>query len=154
MSPTFVVVNETVGATEFEGGPVTTAVAAEPWVPSGDTPFEAVTYDSIVWPTSSWTSVYVLAVAPPIVAQLLPLVSQRFQAYVKVKLAGKPLHEPLLVESWSPIASVPATVGTAVFSGDPVTTPVIAENADAALVLFVAVTFTRILIPSSPSTGA
>ena len=71
--------------------------------------FRAVTRERIVLSTSTFFSTYVFSVAPPIVAQLPPSLSQRRHWYVNV--VGVPLHVPLLVVSVLPSWAVPEIVG-------------------------------------------
>ncbi len=58
---------------------------------------------------------YVLLVAPSIVAQPLPLASQRLQA--KPKLVGLPFQLPWLAVRVVPACGVPEMLGAAVFVG-------------------------------------
>ena len=132
---------------------MTTAVMAVSELAVGATPFDAVTCALTVPPTSACTSVYDDAVAPPIAEQFAPRLSHLNQAYVNVNDAGKPAQVPFVVVSFSPLAAVPDSDGAAVFCGEPVTTAVWFEVAAALPPPFVAVTFTRIVLPWSPVTG-
>jgi hypothetical protein len=62
------------------GGAVTVAVAAEDAGSDEPPPFVAVTTDRIVCPTSPAANVYEFALAPPIVEQTRPRLSQSCQA--------------------------------------------------------------------------
>jgi hypothetical protein len=127
----------------------TAAVAAETYVvePSA---FLAVTATRSVAPASPPPTVYVLLVAPSIVAQPLPFVSQRLQA--KAKPDGLPFQVPWLAVSVVPDCGVPEMLGAAVFVGAVVleTTADGAEVAWAEPSAFVAVTVERIVWPTSP----
>src|SRR5204862_1300032 len=112
------------------GAPVTTAVtlvSAEAEPPA----FVAVTRALTVPPTSACTSLYVDAVAPPMIEQFAPRLSQRSHAYVNVNVAGNPVQVPLVVVRVSSFAAVPDSDGAAVFCGEPVTTAVALELAPA-----------------------
>ena len=79
-------------------------------------PFVAVRRARSRKPTSPFGTLYVELVAPPIDAQLAPLVSQRRHWYENV-IGVSPDHDPDVAESVLPAAAVPETAGNAVFCG-------------------------------------
>ena len=113
------VVPVTAGATVFAGGPLTIALAADS---AEDEPaeFVAVTFTRIVEPTSAWTRVYVVPVAPPMLLQFAPPWSHRSHCWANVG-AGNPSHVPFAAVSTEPAAAVPLIVGRALLVGEPVT---------------------------------
>ena len=133
----------TVGAGAWTTAVGTDVVDVEPAL------FVAVTLTRSVAPASTCCSLYVVAVAPLIAAQLLPFWSQRLHAYVYP--VGLPLHDPFVVVRVEPTVVVPEIVGAAVFPGADAleTTAVGAEVDDAEPSAFVAVTVTRSVCPTS-----
>jgi hypothetical protein len=94
---------------------VTTAVAAEDAL-GLPAVFDAVTRERIVEPTSGEPSTYVDDVAPTIVEQLAPLLSQRCQSYANAG-GGEPVQPPVDVLNVIPCCAVPETTGGDVFTG-------------------------------------
>ena len=96
------------------GAARTTAVGTvvKPVAPSA---FRAVTRTRSVLSTSTFFSTYVFSVAPPMLAQLPPSLSQRRQSYVNE--VGVPVHVPLLAVRVWPSSAVPEIVGGDWFAG-------------------------------------
>ena len=78
--------------------------------------FVAVTIECTYKPTSAEASVYVFAVALPMVEQPPPDDVQRCHWYVYIGV-GMPVHVPLSVVRTLPVVVVPVTFGRAVFAG-------------------------------------
>ena len=94
---------------------VITAVGFEFTGPADPAELLAVTDDSSVCPRSADVATYVVAVAPAICAQPLPLPSQRAQAYLYE--VGPLSQLPFDVVRVLPTYAWPPTVGAAVFTG-------------------------------------
>ena len=109
-------------------------------------PFVKVRVERSVEPTSAAWTAYVRPVAPAIDAQLAPPLSQRFHWIVRV---GVPVQVPVATVSVCPTLAVPVMVGATVFVGGVGTTAVTTEAAVALPSTFVAVTVTRIVLPTS-----
>jgi hypothetical protein len=134
----------------FEGGTAALAAVVTFVEPAA---LVATTETRNVLPSAAPDSVYVLPVAPTIVAQLSPFASQR--SHVHAYEVGLPLHVPLLAVRVEPTWSEPEIVGAAVFVG----AAALEMTADGAEVeraeplLSVAVTVTRTVCPTSAATG-
>jgi hypothetical protein len=76
----------------------------------------AVTFERSVLPTSELVRTYVWLVAPEMLAQLLPLPSQRSHRYWNV-IVPDPDQLPLVVVRVAPCCAVPETFGSVVFVG-------------------------------------
>ena len=121
--------------------------------------FRAVTRERIVSSTSTFFSTYVFSVAPPMVAQLPPSLSQRRHWYVNV--VGVLVHVPLLVVSVLPSWAVPEIVGGDVLPGGacgaaapPVSArPATAASRSSAPIAASPSTFIFIFMPSPSSDG-
>jgi hypothetical protein len=113
--------------------------------------FVAVTTIRSVLPASADTSVYVLLVAPLMLAHEAPALSQRRHWYAYD--VGAPLQLPVEAVSVWPTTVLPLIVGSAVFVGGATTAGVGLEVATDEPLLLEAVTLTRRAWPTSPDTG-
>ena len=136
------------------GAAATTAVCVELALLE-PTEFVPVTTTRKVKPTSAATAVYDCELAPAMSLQLLPDESQRRHWYA-YEIGCVPDHVPGSADSTCPACAVPLIVGSAVLlgaTGAGATTAVGSELALLEPALFVAVTTTRIVKPTSAASA-